>query len=177
MEKRINPLLFFMFGVVTSRLERWRKIRYLGANMATAKRGDTVKVHYTGTLEDGSVFDSSDGQPPIEFVLGSGQIIEGFEDAVVGMKPGETRTTTIPSEKAYGERLSERMITVDRAQLPSGMRAEVGQWLHGSLPNGESLSLRIAKVSDATVTLDANHPLAGRTLSFTITLVDIAGSK
>ena len=141
--------------------------------MNKAKSGDTVRVHYKGTLDDGSVFDSSEGQDPIEFTLGSGQIIPGFEDAVLGMEPGQNKKTRIPSAEAYGEHLEERMFDVNRSQLPQGMNAEVGQWLHGSLEGGESVSLMVADVKGSTVTLDANHPLAGKDLNFDITLVDI----
>jgi len=141
--------------------------------MAKAKNGDTVKVHYTGTLDDGTVFDSSEGEDPIELTLGSPEIISGFQQTVVGMQPGESRTARIAAGDAYGDHQPERMFQVERDKLPPGMKAEVGQWLHGSLSNGDSISMRVAEVNDGMVLLDANHPLAGHDLNFNITLVAI----
>src|SRR5690554_4008368 len=128
--------------------------------MAQAKEGDTVQVHYTGKLEDGTVFDSSEERTPLEFTIGSGQIIPGFERAVVGMEPGETKTTTIQPEEAYGPHREEMTITVDRGQFPEEIKPEPGQQLQIQQPDGRAAFVVISDVSESTVTLDANHPLA-----------------
>ncbi|MDK2915846.1 MAG: hypothetical protein PWR25_403 [Euryarchaeota archaeon] len=141
--------------------------------MAQAKEGDTVQVHYTGKLEDGTVFDSSEERTPLEFTIGSGQIIPGFERAVVGMEPGETKTTTIQPEEAYGPHREEMTITVDRGQFPEEIKPEPGQQLQIQQPDGRAAFVVISDVSESTVTLDANHPLAGQPLTFDIKLVDI----
>ncbi|KAF5051317.1 FKBP-type peptidyl-prolyl cis-trans isomerase SlyD [anaerobic digester metagenome] len=141
--------------------------------MAQAKEGDTVKVHYTGKLEDGTVFDTSEERAPLEFTIGSGQIIPGFERAVVGMEPGEAKTATIPPEKAYGPRRDEMTITVDREQFPEDINPEPGQQLQVQQPDGRAAIVVVSDVSESSVTLDANHPLAGQPLTFDIELVDI----
>lgn len=142
--------------------------------MATAKRGDTVKVHYTGTLEDGTVFDTSSEREPIQFTIGEGQVIPGFEAAVVGMEAGTSRSTTIPPEDAYGERRNDRILTVKRDQVPEGLDPEVGQRLELNQPNGRPISVTVARVSDDELALDANHPLAGRELTFEMKLIEIS---
>ncbi|WP_054848271.1 FKBP-type peptidyl-prolyl cis-trans isomerase [Methanoculleus chikugoensis] len=145
--------------------------------MAQAKEGDTVQVHYTGKLEDGTVFDTSEERTPLEFTIGSGQIIPpGFERAVVGMEPGETKTATIPPEEAYGLHREEMTITVDRGgQFPEDINPEPGQQLQVQQPDGRAAIVVVSDVSESTVTLDANHPpLAGQPpLTFDIELVDI----
>ncbi|ABN57691.1 MULTISPECIES: FKBP-type peptidyl-prolyl cis-trans isomerase [Methanoculleus] len=141
--------------------------------MAQAKEGDTVKVHYTGKLEDGTVFDTSEERAPLEFTIGSGQIIPGFERAVVGMEPGEAKTATIPPEEAYGPRRDEMTITVDREQFPEDINPEPGQQLQVQQPDGRAAIVVVSDVSESSVTLDANHPLAGQPLTFDIELVDI----
>ncbi|UBF25651.1 peptidylprolyl isomerase [Kovacikia minuta CCNUW1] len=141
--------------------------------MAHAKSGDTVKVHYTGKLEDGTEFDSSRDRDPLEFTIGEGNIIPGFEKAVVGMSLGESKTEIIPTEQAYGPYQEEMVVTIDRKQMPAEIAPEVGQQLHIQQPNGQVLPVIITDVSDATVTLDANHPLAGENLTFDIQLVEI----
>lgn len=138
-----------------------------------AKSGDTVAVHYTGTLEDGTVFDSSRDGDPIEFELGSDDIIQGFNDAVDGMAVGEEREIEIPPANAYGERRDEYVIEVPREELPEGAAAEVGQALAVQLANGQQATARITDVAEENVTLDLNHPLAGRTLHFDVELVGI----
>jgi FKBP-type peptidyl-prolyl cis-trans isomerase 2 len=138
-----------------------------------AKSGDTVKVHYTGKLSDDTVFDSSANQEPLEFTIGSGQIIPGFERAVVGMQPGESRTASISTEQAYGPHQDELLITVERSQFPADMIPEVGQQVQIRLAEGQAAVATIADVSDSEVTLDANHPLAGEDLTFDIELVEI----
>ena len=144
--------------------------------MAQAKAGDTVKVHYTGKLEDGTVFDTSEERTPLEFTIGSGQIIPGFERAVVGMEPGETKTATIPPEEAYGLHREEMTITVEKEQFPDEINPEPGQQLQVQQPDGRMALVVISDVSESTVTLDANHPLAGQPLTFDIRLVDIVSA-
>jgi peptidylprolyl isomerase len=142
--------------------------------MAQAKTGDTVKVHYTGKLDDGTVFDSSADREPLEFKLGSGSIIPGFERAVLGMSLGESKTETIPTDDAYGPHLEEMVVVVDRQQMPAEIEPQVGQQLQLQQQDGQVLPVVITDVSDASVTLDANHPLAGEALIFDIELVEIA---
>jgi FKBP-type peptidyl-prolyl cis-trans isomerase 2 len=140
--------------------------------MAQARSGDTVRVHYTGRLEDGSVFDSSEGREPLEFVLGAQQVIPGFEEAVDGLSPGEERSVSIPADRAYGPRREEMVLTVGRDQFPDEIQPEVGQQLQMS-QDGQVAIVTITGVSDADVTLDANHPLAGKDLLFDVQLVEI----
>lgn len=144
--------------------------------MAQAKEGDTVQVHYTGKLGDGTVFDTSDEQTPLEFTIGGGQIIPGFERAVVGMEPGETKTATIPPEEAYGLHREEMTITVEKEQFPDDINPEPGQQLQVQQPDGRMALVVISDVSESTVTLDANHPLAGHPLTFDIQLVDLVSA-
>lgn len=139
-----------------------------------AKSGDTVAVHYTGKLEDGRVFDSSRDGDPIEFEVGSEQIIQGFNDAVEGMEVGEERAIDIPPENAYGERRDEYVLDVSRDELPDDVEPEVGQALAVQLANGQQATARITDVEGEEVTLDLNHPLAGHKLHFDIELVKIA---
>lgn len=141
--------------------------------MSEAKTGDTVTVEYTGTLEDGTVFDSSEGREPLTFTLGGGDLIPGFEKAVLGMTPGETRTATLSPQEAYGERSEEMVFEVGRTQLPDDVVPEVGDRLEAKDPEGNTFRVSVAAVQDDTVTLDANHPLAGRDLTFEIQLVSI----
>ena len=141
--------------------------------MARAKYGDTVKVHYTGRLDDGTVFDTSANGEPLQFTIGSGQIIPGFEQAVVGMNPGESKTVKIPAEDAYGQRREDLIIEVEKSQLPEGLKPEVGLQLQSRQPDGRIVVLTIADVTESHVTLDANHPLAGKDLTFEIQLVEI----
>lgn len=141
--------------------------------MANLKDGNTVKVHYTGTLKDGSVFDSSVSREPLEFTIGQGQLIPGFEKAVLGLNVGEKVTTNIPSTEAYGEVREEMRLTVPKDQLPEDMDAEVGMQLQLNQPDGQAIPVAITKVEDEQVTLDANHPLAGQDLTFEIELVEV----
>ena len=142
--------------------------------MAAAKSGDTVRVHYTGTLDDGTVFDSSQGRAPLEFTVGIGQVIPGFDEAVTGMAPGEEKTVTIPSGEAYGEHRPEMLATVPRAQFPPEIEPEIGQELQVS-QDGQNFVVRVVEVGEDQVTLDANHPLAGEDLTFKLELVEIVG--
>jgi FKBP-type peptidyl-prolyl cis-trans isomerase 2 len=141
--------------------------------MAEAKNGDTVRIHYTGKLDDGTVFDSSDGRDPLEFTLGEGQVIPGFEEAVLGMNANDSKTMTIPSDNAYGPHREEMVVSVDRDQFPPDITPEVGQQLQMQRPDGQKMVVAVAEVSESTVTLDANHPLAGKDLTFDINLVEI----
>ena len=141
--------------------------------MTHAKVGDTVTVHYTGRLDDGTVFDSSVNRDPLQFTIGQGELIPGFEQAVVGMSPGESKTETIPFERAYGPYREEMVIEVDRQQIPSEIEPAVGQQLQVREETGAVIPVVITDVTDESITLDANHPLAGEELTFDIQLVSI----
>lgn len=141
--------------------------------MQQVKTGDTVKVNYTGTLDDGSVFDTSTGRDPLEFKIGEGQVISGFEQAVIGMITGESRTTKILAEDAYGPHRKEMVIVVERGKLPQDLNPEVGVQLEVRRPDGHFFPVLVTDVSDGDITLDANHPLAGKDLTFNIELVEI----
>ena len=146
-------------------------------NAQTAISGDTVKVDYTGKLEDGTVFDSSIGKTPIEFTLGSGEMIPGFNNAVLGMKVGQSKTVSIPPQDAYGAHLDSLVTTVNRSQMGPGLNPTVGQHLTVTHSDGTTGNVVVTAVTDTTVTVDANHPLAGKTLTFDITLLSIAPKK
>lgn len=140
--------------------------------MAKARQGDTVKVDYTGKLEDGTVFDSSGNREPLEFTIGEGQVIPGFEEAVVGMAPGEEKTVKIPEDQAYGPRREDMVLEVDRGSFPPDLEPEVGQ--HLQMAQGDRVTVvTVTEVSDSNVKLDANHPLAGEDLTFDIKLDEI----
>jgi peptidylprolyl isomerase len=141
--------------------------------MAQAKSGDMVSVHYTGRLDDGTVFDSSEGREPLRFEVGSGQVIAGFDEAITGMGEGETKTVRIPSEEAYGERRDELMLEVERSAFPPTIEPEVGQRLQMSQGPGQAAVVTVTDVSAESVRLDANHPLAGEALTFELKLVEI----
>lgn len=141
--------------------------------MAEAKNGDTVSIHYTGRLEDGTVFDTSEDKDPLEFTLGEGKVIPGFEKAVEGMEEGETRTATIDSEDAYGERRDDLVLSVAKQQLPDDLDPEVGQRLQMQAGDGQTFQVVISDVESDSVEVDANHPLAGEDLTFDIELVEI----
>ncbi|NOZ28837.1 MAG: peptidylprolyl isomerase [Chloroflexi bacterium] len=141
--------------------------------MTQAKQGDTVRVHYTGKLEDGTVFDSSLDREPLQFTIGVGEVIPGFEQAVVGMSPGESKTAVIPADDAYGPHRQEMVLVVSRSQFPMGVQPEIGQQFQVGLQDGGTVIVMVTEVSETTVTLDANHPLAGKDLTFDIQLVEI----
>ncbi len=171
--------------------------------MAQAKTGDRVKVHYTGTLEDGSVFDTSEDSVeqlddpscgcgsrkdvdegcgggcdshatgPMEFVIGAGQLIPKFEAAVIGLEPGQSVTVSIPAEDAYGQRAEEMVAVIERSEIPADINPEPGQKMEVILEDGSPLPVLVTEVTDTTITLDGNHPLAGRNLTFAIRLVEI----
>jgi len=141
--------------------------------MSQVKNGDNVKVHYTGKFDSGQVFDSSEGGEPLAFTVGTGQVIPGFDQALLGMSIGELKDVIIPALEAYGERIPELVQTVDRDQFSLGdMTPELGMAIEMQTPEG-SIPLVITELTEATVTLDANHPLAGEELHFTLTLVEI----
>lgn len=142
--------------------------------MSTIENGNTVKVHYKGTLESGEVFDSSEGRDPLEFTMGSGQLIPGFEKAIIGKSVGDSTVTNIPSAEAYGDRNPQMEVTVPKEQLPEDMEPAVGMQLQLNQPDGQAIPVAITKVEGDHVTLDANHPLAGKDLTFEIEVVEIA---
>ena len=149
--------------------------------MAQAKEGDRVKVHYTGRLDDGSVFDSSEcgadecghEHGPMEFTIGAGEVIPGFDAGVLGLSVGEAKTIHIPVEDAYGERIEEMVAEVPRGDLPPEMNPEVGQQLEVTQEDGQIFQVLVTDVSDQSITIDANHPLAGQALNFDLRLVEI----
>jgi peptidylprolyl isomerase len=141
--------------------------------MSQAKPGDTVRIHYTGTLDDGTTFDSSQGREPLEFTLGSGQVIPGFDIAVEGMQVGDSKQVSIPPTQAYGERNEEMIQEVPRDVLPDDIEPTSGMPLQAQTPDGQVINLTVTEVGEETVTVDGNHPLAGQTLNFAIELVAV----
>lgn len=141
--------------------------------MAQAKPGDTVKVHYTGKLEDGTIFDSSANRDPLEFTIGEGMVIAGFEQSVVGMSPGETKHQKILPEQAYGPHQQEMTVAVPQEEIPVDLKPLVGDQLWLEDPTGRKTRVLVTEVNDSGITLDANHPLAGKDLYFQIELVEI----
>jgi peptidylprolyl isomerase/FKBP-type peptidyl-prolyl cis-trans isomerase SlpA len=144
--------------------------------VAQAKEGDEVQVHYTGKLEDGTVFDTSQDGEPLSFTIGENRVIPGFESAVVGMEPGDSKTTEIEPDQAYGEHRDDMVMELDRDQIPEDVEPDVGQQLQLRLENGQTVPVLITALGEETVTIDANHPLAGRTLIFEIELVDVSAN-
>jgi peptidylprolyl isomerase len=142
--------------------------------MKKAKEGDTVSLHYKGSFEDGTVFDSSDTHGALKFTIGKGTVIPGFEEAVVGMKLGETKTVTIPPEKGYGPHKDELLIKINKTELPTDLDPVVGQRLEFS-KDKQRLQLTVSEVTGDAVVFDANHPLAGKTLFFELLLLEIEG--
>ena len=141
--------------------------------MTTAKKGDAIKVHYSGRLEDGTSFDSSRGGDPLALTLGKGEVIPGFDQAIEGMSLGESKTVTIPAEQAYGPRIDELVVVLERKDMPEDIDLSIGRQLEVTQEEGESFVVEVTSLSDTTVTLDANHPLAGKDLIFDIELVEI----
>jgi peptidylprolyl isomerase len=141
--------------------------------LSQAKSGDTVQVHYTGRLNDGSQFDTSSGGEPLQFEIGGGQVIPGFEDGVVGLTVGQSKTFTIPADQAYGPHHDDWVVKVPRERIPDQVVLEEGRQLQIRQENGEAAVVTIVQVTDSEVTLDANHPLAGQDLTFEIQLVAI----
>lgn len=147
--------------------------------MAQAKKGDTVKVHYTGKLNDGTAFDSSREREPIQFVIGEKKLIPGFENAVIELSPGEKKTITIASDDAYGPHREELVISIEKNKIPTNVNPQIGQVLQFQKQSetgdskGETIALTVMGITDTHYTLDANHPLAGKDLIFEIELIEI----
>lgn len=141
--------------------------------MAAAKKGDKVKINYTGKLDDGTVFDTSDGREPLEFTLGNKQVIPGFEEAVLGMEQGESKSFTIESDQAYGPHRDENVMTVALKDLNLDFNPKKGDHLTLQRSDGQQLTVRVADINESQITLDANHPLCGKALTFDITLEQI----
>ena len=139
----------------------------------SVQNGDTIRVHYSGKLTDGSLFDSSEGHDPLEFTAGSGMVVPGFDAAVMGMEIGETKTVTLPPSEAYGEKNDDMTVKIPRAEFGADFTANPGEQLLIQLGDGNQIPVTIIQINEETVTLDANHQLAGKTLVFTITLVEI----
>ncbi|ALC17787.1 FKBP-type peptidyl-prolyl cis-trans isomerase 2 [Desulfuromonas soudanensis] len=141
--------------------------------MTHVQQGNLVKVHYTGRLEDGTEFDTSAGIEPMEFTIGSSEVIPGFEQAVLGMVPGETKTVTLAAEDAYGPHLEEMIAVVERKDIPDDVELILGHQLEVTQDDGSSFVVMVTELTEESVTLDANHPLAGKNLVFDLNLVEI----
>jgi peptidylprolyl isomerase len=141
--------------------------------MRQAKLGDTVRVHYRGKLHDGSVFDASFDREPLQFTIGEGKVIPGFEEAVVGMNPGDSKTTELPAEKAFGPHREDMVVVVDKSEFPAPAEPRVGQSVPIPRPDGPPVDVIVTEVTESEVTVDANHPLAGEDLTLDIELIDI----
>ena len=141
--------------------------------MTAVKAGDTVRIHYTGTLQDGSRFDSSEGRDPLEFTVGEGQIIPGLDKAIPGMEKGEEKTVEVPCAEAYGPVNPDARQSIPREGIPDDIPLDIGSRLQMQTPEGQAVPVTVVAADDETVTLDANHPLAGQDLTFAIQLVEI----
>jgi FKBP-type peptidyl-prolyl cis-trans isomerase 2 len=141
--------------------------------MSVVQDNSKVKAHYTGTLGDGQIFDSSEGREPLEFTMGQGQLIPGFEKAVLGMALNQSKTFTIPSNEAYGDLREELFYQIPNAHLPEEIKPELGMQLTFESPEEGQILLKVTEIADEHITVDANHPLAGQDLTFNITVVDI----
>jgi peptidylprolyl isomerase len=143
-------------------------------NDRSVVEGDQVRVNYIGRFADGSIFDSSEGHDPLEFTVGAGQVIVGFDQAVIGLKPGESRKVVVPPEEGYGEHLPEMVAEIERHLIPDHDKLALGSMLEVSLENGQSLEVQVVELSDDSVVLDGNHPLAGKELHFEIALLEFS---
>lgn len=141
--------------------------------MSTAKTGDTVRIHYTGTLADGEVFDSSEGRDPLEFAVGSGMIIPGLDKAIPGMAVGDKKVVNVPADEAYGQANPANRQAIPRGDIPADIPLEIGTMLQMQSPEGQVIPVSVVEVSETEVTLDANHPLAGKDLTFAIEIEGI----
>lgn len=141
--------------------------------MAEAKSGDTVRVSYTGKLDDGTVFDSSQDKELLEFTIGNNRLIQDFETSVIGMTPGQSKTIQIQPDKAYGPYRTEALIKLHRSRYPDDIEPKIGQRLNATCADGHTMPVTVVEVTDSTVMLDSNHPLAGKNLTFEIELVEI----
>ena len=142
--------------------------------MTQVKPADTVRIHYTGTLSDGATFDSSEGRDPLEFVVGSGQIIPGLDVALPGMSVGDRKVVEVPADQAYGQPDPNARQAVPRAEIPDHIPLDLGTQLQVQTPQGQAMAVTVVEVTETEVTLDANHPLAGKDLTFALELVSIA---
>ncbi len=145
--------------------------------MPRAQAGDTVRIHYTGKLEDGTVIETTLDREPIQFTIGAGQVIPGIEEAVTGMEPGESKSATIPPEQAFGPHRDEMVAIVSRDQLPADVKPVVGQKLSVEQTDGKRFNVTVTRVSESTVVLDANHILAGRNLVLDLALVELQADR
>ena len=143
--------------------------------MAPVKQGDTITVNYTGKLSDGTIFDSSIGRHPLQFTLGKGALIAGFEQAVIGMNAGEKKTVIIPPAEAYGPRQQSAVVEVERKSMPGNFEPKIGQRLELTQEDDSNVLVTVTALTDTHITLDANHPLAGKDLTFEIELLSVAG--
>jgi peptidylprolyl isomerase len=141
--------------------------------MTQAKSGDTVRIHYTGKLTDGTQFDSSSGRDPLEFTVGAGQIIPGLDKEIDGMELGAQQTVTVPAEQAYGPHDPQKVQSVPRSAIPANIDVKPGIQLQAQTQDGGTLMLLVTEVRDDALTVDANHPLAGKDLVFDVELVEI----
>ena len=141
--------------------------------MTQVKSGDTVAIHYTGTLADGATFDSSQGRDPLEFTVGSGQSIPGLDKDIPGMEVGDKKVVDVPADEAYGQAVPNARQAVPRADIPADIPLDIGTQLQVQTPTGQAMPVTVIEVTDEQVTLDANHPLAGKDLTFAIELVEI----
>lgn len=146
----------------------------MSTEMSTVKNGDTVGIHYTGTLADGTVFDSSDGRDPLEFKVGSGMVIVGLDEAIPGMAAGDKKTVEIPFAKAYGPHIPEACQAVPRKDIPDSLPIDIGTKLQMQSPQGQPMTVTVTQVTDTEVTLDANHHLAGKDLTFAFEVINIS---
>ncbi len=144
------------------------------SSMSPAGDGNTIKVHYTGKLEDGTVFDSSEGRDPLEVTLGTNAVIPGFEKGLIGMEVGDKKTITIPSEEAYGPHHDNLIMEVNKSDFPEDITPEIGLQLQMQRPDGQTMPVMITAVDEKVITLDANHPLAGKTLIFDVEMMEVA---
>jgi peptidylprolyl isomerase len=145
--------------------------------MTEAKQGDTVKVHYQGTLTDGTVFDSTHEQEPLEFTIGEGKIIPGFEESIVGMEEGQTKDVSVTPDQAYGDYNENGVVNFPRENLPEDINPELGMTLQMTTPEEQTVYVTVTEIEDETITLDANHPLAGKDLHFQIELLEVNSSS
>ncbi len=141
--------------------------------MVTAEKGNKVKVHYKGTLDDGSIFDTTEGQEPFEFTIGEGEVLPDFENAIIGLQPGDKVKIRIPSEDAYGVYREDLCFPVSKDYFPEGIEPKIGEFFSLQLKNGNTIVVKVKEISNSTVILDANHPLAGKDLNFEIEVVEV----
>jgi peptidylprolyl isomerase len=142
--------------------------------MTTAKPGDRVKINYTGTLDNGDIFDSSQNRSPLQFVIGGGQVFKDIENSVIGMKVGESKKIHIKATDAFGKRKEELLLSMQREKLPEALELKIGLNLKLKQPDGSVIPVKVKEITDKKVTLDANHPLAGKDLNFEIELLQVA---